>query len=191
MTLIGSQENPKRNLQPKRFIQMKTFRFLAMSAVAICALSLVRPVQAAPVLDAGWYSDQIDGRFIDSEFSPYELTLSVPAIFSITDAYVVGDTYFVYDFGSLILTTAVGTGVAFPPSDATADAAWTSGLFSIGSVDLASGAHEITVQGDGIGGIPAGFFVRIDSANVPDGGATLILISLGLMAVVAVRRRLG
>ncbi len=168
---------------------MKPFRSLAILAVALCALSCAKFVQAAPVLDAGWYSDEIDGRFVDSMFSPYVVNLTVPAIFSITDAYIEGDTYFVYDGGSLILTTTVGAGIAFPPSNGTADAAWTSGLFSIGSVGLAPGDHTITVQGDGVGGIPAGFFVRMDSAHAPDGGATVVLISLGLLAMAAVRRR--
>ena len=114
------------------------------------------------------------------------------ADFSITDAYIVGDTFKVYDFGTLILTTVVGAGVAFAiPSDSYADSAWASGSYGIGTVTLGAGSHQITVQGDGAGGLPAGFFDRLDtSKSVPDSSATFGLISLGLVAIVAARKRL-
>jgi len=171
---------------------MKLLKPLLVSAVAVCALSFVKPAQAGPVLDAGWSSDEITQAATDSLGSPYSFSLAGAADFSITDAYVVGDTFKVYDFGSLILTTVVGAGVAFAiPSDSYADSAWASGSYGIGTVTLGAGSHQITVQGDGAGGLPAGFFDRLDtSKSVPDSSATFGLISLGLVAIVAARKRL-
>jgi len=175
---------------------MKLLKFLATSAVAVFALSFVKPAQAGPVLDAGWFYDQINpaetgGPSNPSVSSPYVFTLGGSAVFSITDAFIVGDTYKVYDSGSLILSTSVGAGAAFAPSVLypSADTAWKSGLYSIGSIWLGAGAHTITIAGDGVGGLPAGFYDRLD--HVPDSSATLGLIGLGLMAIVAVRRRLS
>ncbi|MEZ5329476.1 MAG: VPDSG-CTERM sorting domain-containing protein [Verrucomicrobiales bacterium] len=133
-------------------------------------------------LDGGWESDQIDFADTDSVNSPY--SFFGPATFSITDDFIVGDTFKVYDFGSLIMTTSLtaggqpfGGGVGGPD-------------FQWGSVTLGAGAHQISVQGDGAGGLAAGFFVRLDSARgVPDGGSTAALFGLVLLGLVAAKNR--
>jgi hypothetical protein len=140
---------------------------------------------AAPVLDGGWASDSISAAATDSLSSPYVYNLSGGAVFSITDDFVTGDQYKVYDFGVLILTTTAASAIAGQP--------YGGGVggpgYQWGSVSLSAGAHSLTVQGDGAGGIPAGFYTRLDS--VPDSGnlaALLGLVFAGLM--VAARRKL-
>ena len=151
--------------------------------VAFFLLSLVVSVQAAPILDAGWAVDQIDQSAKDSQFSPYIYNLVGPAVFSISDDYIVGDTYFVYDFEVLILTTSFYEGTGFT------DLFWTNPAYSKGSVLLGAGDHSLTVQGDGLGGLPAGFWVRLDSAIAAPEPATLLMLVFGLLGLVGARRK--
>jgi len=149
---------------------------------------------AAPVLGAGFLYDQVDAPFTDSEGSPYVFAFPFATTFSITDSFIVGDTYFVYDFGVLILTTTVGAGAPFGvPGDPNGEASWESGLYGIGSVVLAPGLHSITVQGDGVGGIPAGFYDRIDERGVrtPDVGTTVMLLGMAFAGIAALKRKLA
>ena len=84
--------------------------------LAICLVAIVvniasanydpEGIPPAPVLDAGWFYDQINQAFVDSIDSPYIYNLTNPAYFRITDDFVVGDTFYVRDFGILILTTS-------------------------------------------------------------------------------------
>lgn len=137
--------------------------------------------------------DEIGAAMTDSTESPYLINLLDPAVFSITDSFNIGDTYSVYNFGTLILTTSVGAGDPFPPSDAFADSSWESGVYSIGSVMLPAGNYSITVQGDGIGGVPAGLYTRLDRGEpgrVPETGSTAALFALALVGVGVTSKRL-
>ncbi len=141
----------------------------------------------APVLGAGWAYDQINAAFADSIDSPYIFNLSSDAVFRITDDFIKGDVYYVYDFGALILTTTFYTGGLLPPPSGYGDSAWYNIIYSKGEVTLQSGNHQLTVQGNGAGGIPAGFYTRIDAVPEP---STFLLISAGLAGVGLLRRRL-
>jgi len=120
------------------------------------------PLRAVPVLDGGWAYDEISDALVDSVDSPYVLSLETCARFRITDYYALGDVYFIYDFGELVLTTSGFSGEPFG-DHAEADQGWADAEYTGGEVLLTAGDHEITVQGDGGGGVPAGFFVRVDS----------------------------
>jgi len=172
-------------------------RFASFIAGGVLALA-AGPALADVILDGGWLRDQIRAPFVNSDGSPYFTTFALTdsAWFRVTDDFIVGDTYFVYDFGGLILTTAFGPppsnplgfpGDAFP--DLGADAAWANAAYSHGEVLLAPGAHLITIQGDGAGGVPAGFALRADTA-VPE-PSTLALMGLGGAGLVGwvVRRK--
>jgi len=140
----------------------------------------------APVLDAGWSYDQIDAAFVDSLDSPYIYNLTTPAYFRITDAFIVGDIYYVRDFGTLILTTTLpyaGVPTGFPDPG---ESAWQNPAYSGGEVVLGIGAHQLTVQGDGAGGIPAGFYTQL--TTIPAPGA-ILLGSIGVSLVGWLRRR--
>ncbi len=176
-----------------------------MKVAVICTtmlamlLAFMTPAQAgnydptlpapAPVLDAGWTSDAISSAWADSSDSPYVFSLSSPAYFRITDCCVVGDQFKVWNFTSLILTTSYMAGSPFG-DNAYADAAWSSTSYQSGEVLLGPGSYELHVQGDGVGGLPAGFFTRLDTAVPLPGAASLGLAFLGGLGLVgAIRRR--
>jgi hypothetical protein len=139
----------------------------------------------APVLNAGWVYDQIDLAWTDSVDSPYVYNLGVAATFSITDDFVEGDTYTVFDLGVPILVTA--NWGAMPPLGGD-PVGWLGTGWAKGQVLLAPGAHSLAVQGPGTGGLSAGFYTRIDGAAVPE-PSTLALLGVGLGALCFLRRR--
>jgi len=141
----------------------------------------------APVLNAGWAYDQVNGQApAPSVDSPYLYNLASPAIFTITDDFVAGDTLNVLDFGLLILATA--NWGAMPPFGAGDPAGWLGAGWAKGQVPLGAGPHSLVVTGNIVGGLPAGFWTRIDSAAVPE-PSSLALLGVGLGALCFLRRR--
>ena len=142
-----------------------------------------------PSLDAGWFYDRIDAAFVLSFASPYDFvhifTLANPAYFRITDDFIAGDIYYVRDWRTLILTTSLpyaGVPTGFPDPG---ESAWQNPAYSGGQVLLAAGSHSLSVQGNGQGGIPAGFYTQI--TTIPAPGAAL-LGGIGVSLVSWLRR---
>ncbi len=168
---------------------MKRLTTICLAATMIFAFGITGQVLAnydpesiapAPVLDTGWAYDQIDAAFVDSTDSPYVYNLAAPAYFRITDDFIIGDTYYVYDFGSLILTTTpayAGAPTGFPDPG---ESAWQSSSYSGGEVILSVGSHYLTVQGDGAGGLPAGLYTQLTSVPEP---TTICLLGLGALSL--------
>lgn len=170
---------------------MKPKKLLTFAGLAVTALASVQLANAQLVLNGGWQSNLLSVANSPTDESPYVFTTTETTQFSVTDAFVVGDTFSVFDNGSLLFTTSVGAGVPFAPSDFTADDAWESGNYSIGSIILAPGDYQISIVGDGAAGVPAGLYVRLDSAEevseIPEPGSSLAL--LGLFAAGFLTRR--
>jgi hypothetical protein len=165
--------------------------------LAICLVAIVVNIASAnnydpagiapqPVLDAGWSYDLINQAFADSVDSPYNYNLTTPAYFRITDDFVVGDTYYVRDYGTLILTTSApypGVPTGFPDPGETA---WQDPSYSGGEVILGVGLHQLTIQGNGAGGVPAGLYTQL--TTIPAPGA-ILLVGVGVGLVGWLRRR--
>jgi len=168
----------------KRLIVTCFVAMIATTALAANYDPLGNP--PAPILDAGWAYDQVNLANQDSIDSPYVYNLLGPAYFRITDDFIVGDIYKVYDFGAPILTTVIpyaGVPTGFPDPG---ESAWQNPAYSGGEVLLAAGPHSLTVQGNGQGGLPAGFYTQI--TTVPAPGA-ILLGGIGVSVVSWLRRR--
>jgi hypothetical protein len=153
--------------------------------------------QADPILDGGWAVDTADGVGIPTLDSTYDFVLAAPAYLRVTDCCVSGDTWFVTDFGSSILTTVFLGATVHPGAfgdDFTGfglDTSWvTPASFTRGEVLLAAGAHSLSLTTDGVGGIPAHVGVRLDSAPVPEPASLGLLVS-GLLGLGGLTRRRG
>jgi hypothetical protein len=114
-----------------------------------------------------------------------------PVVFTITDLYVVTDSYEVYDFGIKVATTptlpdwnALGLGTAYvsPPWAGTPDQALADGRFSSASILFAAGSHEITIRDIHIPDLVPGVIcmdgtVAFKANAVPEPSSILALLS--------------
>jgi hypothetical protein len=92
----------------------------------------------------------------------------------------------VYDFGVPILTTSVVSFASGFGDNAEADGDWTDAVHTKGEILLTAGAHSLTVSGNGLGGLPAHYFARIDAVPEP---MTLSLVALALAGLGVARRK--
>ena len=175
-----------------------TVLMLAAAGAAQASVLNIDPTapDPMPTLGVGWVADEISAPFVPSDASPYTFTLAASAIFRITDQFVPGDTYFVYNGAvtpaNLILTTVFNGPQAplTPVGDPTGEAGWESGDYSHGQITLGPGTYALTVEGDGVGGTPAGFYTRLDSATVTPEPSTFAIMGLsGVAGLVFYRRR--
>ena len=122
---------------------------------------------AVPI-DGGWqeFSWFSPGSF-DVE-GAYTFTSSAATTLKVTDAFIDGDQFAVFDNGNLVGTTSTpandGTQIGFDP-----DGAFNSPLYSHGSFGLAPGAHSITVETIAVADCcPEGAaFLRVDTSQLP------------------------
>lgn len=120
-------------------------------------------------VDSGWTSfSWFSGPGTFNSEGPFTFVSATPVDLKVTDAFLYGDRFNVYDFGVSIGLTSVpglsGPSGSGDPNVAYFDPGFSNGLFSLGA-----GAHSITFQSILI---PAGFpsggaFFRADTAAVP------------------------
>ncbi len=158
---------------------------------ANCALAGDGPdgdLRSGPTLNGDWFGDDIEFAGAPSNGGPYDFTLVQPAYFRITDAFVIGDQFTATDLttGLLGVTSLAGARPATTFGvDPIGEPAWRSGNFQTLEAVLAPGSYSITVTGNGAGGLPAGFYVQLETVVPSPAGAMVI----GLAGLAAARRR--
>jgi hypothetical protein len=163
----------------------------------VAGLGLLLTVSAAQAavlpVGGGWQFDQISSSNVVSDNSPWTFTLTGPGVFSVVDAFAVGDVYQVFSTSGLEATTAFALlPAAWTPGATTPDFAWVNPAFSRAQIALGAGTYSYDVFASLLpGGAPAGFFVRADllQTEVVPAPAALALFGIGLLGLAAVRRR--
>jgi hypothetical protein len=116
----------------------------------------------------------------------WTFTLSGPGLLKITDAFEVGDTFEVRDFGVAILNTpvvpAVSTSFTDDPAVAFGNVTFN---YSYGSISLAAGPHSIEIEAEESPFDGGAAYFRVDAGPEP---MTLLLLGFGLLGVAGARR---
>jgi hypothetical protein len=174
---------------------MRYSRWLAALLVG-CLATLVAPAvaradQILPV-DGGWQAFNWDkGVGSSDKEGAFTFTAFGQVTLKVTDAYVPGDQFAVFDFGHSIGTTTLpNAGGPWTPNP---DVAYGSIYFSWGAFLLGAGPHSITLQTINIApGYSAGTgYLRADSnavvASLPE-PATAVLAAVGGAVILGYRR---
>lgn len=165
-------------------------RTLILAALLLAALTPWSNALANPVVGQGWLSFSWDAG-VGSVSGPFDFTTSGPTVLKVTDLYIDGDQFAVYDNGSLLGDTSVPANdgaYTGDPDFAYSDPRWSHGFW-----DLGIGAHSLTFNIIATAACCAtgGADFRVDPASVPEPGA-LGTFGLGLFAIGAIglmRRR--
>lgn len=184
-------------------------RALVVLSVLAIALCLASPAKATPIVVDQWYefyftapgapatgcspADPLGGSCVPGVGSVFAgtprwtITLTQPAYFEITDAWLRGDSFAAYDGPGLILTTPPVASVGSCAVNNDPEVCRLDPLMSHGYVALAPGLHEFSIVAvnSPFGGGAAFFRVASD---IPEPG-TLLLLAGGLFGLGLMRRR--
>lgn len=137
----------------RRYMVVAALLLALGESLTLAATSNKRPprtgIQAhkmgAITVGSGWrYFDWNGAAPVDSTDNPFTFTLTQTGYLSVTDAFIDGDRFEVWDGTTLIGTTSV------PLDDGqfqgNPDLAFQTGRFSWGQYPLATGAHSINIR---------------------------------------------
>lgn len=151
-------------------------------------------------IDAGWDASAATppafywgaGSNAPNLEGPYTFHASGPVILLVTDAFLRGDRFEVFDFGISLGLTSLPAGGGSPLTD-NPNVAFGNPDYSFGSFGLGAGDHAITFatvdnpHGGGRG------YLRVDTdrrtTSVPDSGSSLAMAAFGGVALMGARRR--
>jgi hypothetical protein len=116
----------------------------------------------------------------------WTFTLAGPGILKITDAFQVGDSFEVRDFGIDILNTpSVTTNATSFTSDPAIAFGNLTFNYSYGFVNLAAGPHSIEIEVEDSPFEGGAAYFRVDAVPEP---MTLLLLGVGLLGLAGTRR---
>lgn len=152
-------------------------------------LATAAPSYAATLtVDTGWQDDILGAVGNPTNNSPWTFTIASGAHLSLVDCCVPGDTYTLSGDVSGTSSFYSGTGIQ---TTGAYGSFWGDAAFSKFSAYLGAGTYTFSVTGDGVGGIPAGLGLRVDSA-VPEAATWAMMIAgFGLAGATMRRRRLA
>ena len=184
--------------------------FAKLCTLFVLAFTLSQPVEASLINMGSWYEfswNELDAipttttncdavspfcpgppaGAVFAPLPPWTFTAPVGAYLIVTDAFLAGDIFLVYDFGVLLGSTSlVGFDYDYPYScDIDPNPCYADPLMSSGIWFLGPGSHSITIDVDtnpfwgGIG------YLRVDAPEP----ATAILVGAGVFAIWLTRRR--
>ena len=114
------------------------------------------------------------------------------ALLTVTDAFLRGDVFDIFDFGTRIgSTSTVEVGGSCVPNETNPDDCLNDPLTSSGIFALAAGNHSITITPSvsPFGGGAAYFRVDTAAANVPEPSSTIGFLTLGVLGATSQLKR--
>jgi hypothetical protein len=187
-------------------------RILILAVVLLSSVALALPVAAGSIdtyINGPWLKYFFQGPGADAsgcaycggdsagenqvflDPAPWTLDLAGPAVLKITDAFLKGDNFSVYDFKILKLTTPSVDLLRYYGSDcgSSPENCYGAEGVSYGTFDLAVGLHSLTIRvADSPYGQGAAYF-RIDRIiGTPEPGS-MLLVALGIIGIGVLRRR--
>lgn len=169
---------------------------LAYVVALALVLGLGTSAKADPITAGdGWHAfSWTAGPNVFQTETPWTFNTAVGVDLSVTDAFVSGDRFEVYNFGVLVGTTSQING--FSPWTNDPNVAFLSSNFSTGVFSLAAGSYSLTFKNiQSPSGYASGAaFFRVDPqggvAQVPEpASATLVALGVAGLAVGYRRRR--
>ena len=171
-------------------------------ALAAILLSVSAACIAGPITPgAGWYgfcfavgpgnpaTAGCQNQGVGASGNSFTFALASAGTLNVTDAFIFGDTFDVYINSVFAFTTGGGMhsggGTTGDP-----EAAFLSGDYDTGSFALAAGSYIVDIFTNATPTVDGGAYIEVlgRAAPVPEPGI-LSLLALGLMGVVATRRR--
>jgi len=142
-----------------------------------------------PADPAGGTTCAVNGSSVFAPAPPWTFTSVSPEILNVTDAFLSGDAFDVYDNGVNILSTPSAAATGHSCGD-NPDTCFADPLMSHGSVGLAAGGHSLSIILREAQGTPGdGYFQTALLSAVPEPGSVMLLGTGLLPALVVLRRR--